>query len=556
MQSLTRFLPRLAVLSVVVALLVGMLPGVAAQGPIADAQVVTDYLNMRGAPRASAGLVQALPNGTLMTTQGRTDDGEWLFVTTYEGVTGWVKTSWVALRLDLDVMTLPVTNATVDVPDAPAASAPQASAPVVEAPQAPAITSTGQVANVVTRVNIRRGPGTTYGRLGTLNLGTQITLAGRDMSGVWIYGQTGSGYTGWVVGQYTDVTLNTVYSLPVLDASAPTSGAAPVQQAAASAPAGGVPAPVAAPSTGGGFMLGGQVSGFSQQGWMQAAGMTWVKRQVVYGNGADPGGQAGLIADAHNRGFRILLSVKGHPNELASDPNYINNFANYLGGLAALGADAIEVWNEQNIDREWPAGRIDPAWYTQMLAAAYNAIKSRNGSTMVISGAPAPTGAEGAFGTDRVWNDDRYMRGMAAAGAANYMDCIGIHYNAGATAPGQSSGHPGGGHYSWYYNPMVNLYSGAFGGSRPLCFTEIGYLSGEGYGPVPGGFAWAGNVTVAQQAQWLADAARMARNSGRVRLFIVWNVDFTNWGADPMAGYAIVRPGGDCPACRALGGIW
>jgi hypothetical protein len=304
-------------------------------------------------------------------------------------------------------------------------------------------------------------------------------------------------------------------------------------------------------------MLGGQVADFSQQGWMQSAGMTWVKRQVVYNNGANPGDQAGLIADAHNRGFRILVSVKGHPGDLASDPNYINNFAGYLGGLAGLGADAIEVWNEMNIDREWPAGRIDPNWYVQMLAASYNAIKSRNGGTMVVSGAPAPTGAEGAFGLDRVWNDDRYVRGMAAAGAARYMDCIGIHYNEGIISPNQRSGDPRGGHYTRYFWGMVDLYWGAFGGQRPLCFTEIGYLSPEGYGGLPGSFAWAGSTSVAQQAQWLADSARLARSSGRVRLFIVWNVDFTGrWGDDPMGGYAIVRPNGDCPACRSLAGIW
>ncbi|GAB4568781.1 MAG: hypothetical protein Kow0077_00230 [Anaerolineae bacterium] len=556
MTTRNTVLQRLTAVIVLLALALGSLPPAQAQGPIADAQVVTDYLNLRAAPSSSAAIVQQLPNGMLLDAEGRNADASWLYVRTPEGVQGWVKTSWVATRLDMDLMSLPLSNATVDAPASSAGGAEAGST-------APSVTLTGATATVVTRVNIRRGPGTSYSRMATLGLGVEIGLAGRDATGLWIYGQTSNGYTGWVAARYTDVTLDVVTVLPVLDASAPTGGGAPRPAAApaasaapASAPA-GIPAPVAAPSTGGGFMLGGQVSSFSQQGWMQAAGMTWVKRQVTYNNGADPGGQAGLIADAHNRGFRILLSVKGHANELASDPNYINNFANYLGGLAALGADAIEVWNEQNIDREWPTGRIDPNWYTQMLAASYNAIKSRNGSTMVISGAPAPTGAEGAFGTDRVWNDDRYIRGMAAAGAARYMDCVGVHYNAGVTSPSQSSGHPGGGHYSWYFWPMVNLYWGAFGGSRPLCFTELGYLSAEGYGALPGGFAWAQGVTVAQQAQWLAEAARLARSSGKVRLMIVWNVDFTgNWGADPMGGYAIVRPNGDCPACRALGGIW
>ncbi|MEK6574621.1 MAG: hypothetical protein AABZ58_09960 [Chloroflexota bacterium] len=35
-------------------------------------------------------------------------------------------------------------------------------------------------------------------------------------------------------------------------------------------------------------------------------------------------------------------------------------------------------------------------------------------------------------------------------------------------------------------------------------------------------------------------------------MIIVWNVDFWAYGADPHAGYAIIRPGGGCPACDAL----
>ncbi len=57
---------------------------------------------------------------------------------------------------------------------------------------------------------------------------------------------------------------------------------------------------------------------------------------------------------------------------------------------------------------------------------------------------------------------------------------------------------------------------------------------------------------MAQQAQWLGEAANLAKFSGIVRIFIVWNVDFTQYGDDPMAGYAIVRPGGGCPACDSL----
>ena len=70
--------------------------------------------------------------------------------------------------------------------------------------------------------------------------------------------------------------------------------------------------------------------------------------------------------------------------------------------------------------------------------------------------------------------------------------------------------------------------------------------------PLPGAFGWAGNTTLAQQAQWLGQAAGLSRDSGKVRMTIVFNVDFTVYNDDPQAGYAIIRPGGTCPACDAL----
>jgi hypothetical protein len=101
---------------------------------------------------------------------------------------------------------------------------------------------------------------------------------------------------------------------------------------------------------------------------------------------------------------------------------------------------------------------------------------------------------------------------------------------------------------------MLNRAIGPFGGKQ-ACFTELGYLSPEGYGTLPGAFAWAQNTSVAEQATWLAEAAVLAAQSGRVRLMIVFNVDFSTYGADPQAGYAIIRPDGTCPACDTLASV-
>jgi hypothetical protein len=280
---------------------------------------------------------------------------------------------------------------------------------------------------------------------------------------------------------------------------------------------------------------------------MHHAGMTWVKRQVqAFQDYSAP------INEAHANGFRILLGIVGSGGSVGDD-SYLNQYAQSVAAAAAQGADAIEVWNEPNIDHEWASGQISPQRYTEMLRLAYTAIKAANPNTLVISAAPAPTGYFGGcsgIGCD----DNQFIAGMAKAGAANYMDCIGVHYNEGILPPTQTSGDPRGSssYYTRYYSGMVNTYYAAFGGKRKLCFTEFGYLTPEGFPPLPGAFGWAQNVTVAQQASWLAQAVSLASRSGKVRLFIIWNIDFTQYDADPQAGYAIIRPGGGCPTCDAL----
>jgi hypothetical protein len=285
---------------------------------------------------------------------------------------------------------------------------------------------------------------------------------------------------------------------------------------------------------------------------MRTAGMTWAKKQIRWNRGDGTGAAAGAINEARANGFKILLGVVGYPNQMGDFEAYSDEFANYLGQVAALGPDAIEVWNEPNLAREWPAGNINGQTYTRLLAKSYNAIKAANPNVMVISAALAPTGFFGGCANNGC-DDNVFLRQMANAGAVNYMDCIGVHYNEGVVPPDQRSGDPRSEHYSRYFWGTLDLYYNTFGGARRACWTELGYLSGEGYPPLPGAFAWAGNTTVGQHAEWLGRAVALSRSSGKVRLMIIWNVDFTVYNDDPQAGYAIVRPDGSCPACGPLG---
>lgn len=415
-------------------------------------------------------------------------------------------------------------------------------------------------ADAVVRVdaNVRVGPGIIYGLVtGGIGGGTQVPVLGRNDDASWLYILMPDGQTkGWIFAQLLDLNANLdVSALEKIEVTAqplPQDSGGGSDDGGSSGGGGtNPPPPVSAPPvTNASFELGGQTHTFANPQIMSIAGMNWVKFQQKWGPGANPADLAGRINNAHGAGFKVLLSIPGadaYPDSIA-----FGEYVQYLAGVAALGPDAIEVWNEENIDFEWPAGQIDPASYVNnMLAPAYNAIKSANGNVMVISGAPAPTGFDN--GTN-AWSDSRYIAGMAAAGAAGYMDCVGVHYNAGATSPSQTTGHPAGSdHYSWYFWPTLNLYANTFG--KPVCFTELGYLSGQDYGGVPERFGWASNTTVAQHAAWLAEAASLAASSGKVRLMIIFNVDFTQWGDDPQAGYAMIRKDGSCPACQTLGQV-
>lgn len=308
--------------------------------------------------------------------------------------------------------------------------------------------------------------------------------------------------------------------------------------------------PTLAPTWSGGFQLGAVVDDISAHSeLMLTCGIMWVKQSVRH-SAQGPGNEA-PIELAHSNGLRILLTVTGDKQQIY-DGEYQATFISFLASLAEQGADAIEVWNEPNLDREVVI--VDPAQYTTLLCTAYTAIKEANPDTLVISGAPAPTGYFGGC-TSTGCDDLPWVQGLAAAGAAECLDFIGASYTAGATSPSAESGHPMGIHHTYYFWPMVERYHAAFANARPLAFTTFGYLSPEGYGEAPEWVSWGKNTTVAKQAAWTTEAVQISIDSGKVGMIIIWNLDSTRWGGEHneiQAGWALIRHDGSCPACEAL----
>jgi Bacterial SH3 domain len=396
-------------------------------------------------------------------------------------------------------------------------------------------TTTGDATVAITDqqlVNLRGGPDFAYDPLQALATGTPLFLIGKTWDSQWYQVRLMNGQEGWIYNLYIVIWID------------PRSIVVTYQEP--------TQPPTAAVNT---FVLGGHIMDMTGSGFALAhsAHMTWIKVQHRFYVGQSAADVLPEIQAAHQNGFRILLGMVGDQAQMRDYNSYVASYAAFVAEVAAAGADAIEIWNEPNIDHEWPSGWIDGAIYTQMLAASYTAIKARSPGTVVISAAPAPTGFFGVEGCGTGGcNDDIFLKQMAFAGAQNYLDCVGLHHNDGIVSPLETTGDPRGNYPTNYLMGVIGRVPPEFNG-KPLCFTEVGYLSPEGYGSLPGNFAWAQNTTVAEQAQWLADAVRVARSSGRVAMMIVWNLNFTVYTAsDPMAGYAIQRRDGGCLACDAL----
>lgn len=306
------------------------------------------------------------------------------------------------------------------------------------------------------------------------------------------------------------------------------------------------------------FEYGGHVNDLTNvatNGALRLSGMTWVKFQVEFNpDQSSVIDVIPLIAAAHDRGFRVLLMLGPRLEDIqrSGETPYQQQFINFLVEVAKWHPDAIEVWQEPNIDRWWPTNQISGQSYVNLLEQAYRAIKQANPDVMVISAAPAPTSAGNEF-PGQIVNDDRWLQEVVSAGGLQWMDCLGAHYVEGVVSPLATSGDPRDNLYTRYFSTMFDTYWNITGGQKPICWTELGYLAPEGSAP-PDSFIWAMDTTGWEQGVWLAQATALSARSGRVRLMIVWNVDFNTVNTE-MPGYAIIRPDGSCPACEALAAV-
>jgi hypothetical protein len=329
-------------------------------------------------------------------------------------------------------------------------------------------------------------------------------------------------------------------------------------------------------------------------GQVESLGLGWVKQQVEWAHfEGNPGqmdwsGYDAVVEAANQRGIKVMLSVVDAPrwsrtyfddNVEGAPPDDLTLVADFLGRMVERyqgRIHAVEVWNEQNLDREWDTAEgVNATRYVEMLRLAYQAIKSRDPNIIVISGALSPVGASYAEGDRVIYMDDfQYFDQMIAAGFLSYCDCVGAHHNGINMPPNvawdegyndpaaQFRGPFDNPDHSWSFKSTLWGYHDrivAAGSDKPLCITEFGWATAEGFDGYPPGFEFALDNTLEEQAQWDVEAFQLMRQWGFVRLAFLWNLNYSQLhggqGAQsPNAPYGIIDlNGAPRPAFGAIG---
>jgi uncharacterized protein YgiM (DUF1202 family) len=540
-------------------------------------------VNLRGGPGPNYLVLAKLDPGTAVAVLSIHATQEWVRVRVNEtGRTGWVAAELIQFApAPVQTVLLPtptpdpeLRTSTVAQP-AVAAAAPAQNP--VEAPQA--TTSAGAIAaDVVTAeeavelaavapsgptaiiqpasMNVRGGPGTNYGVVTTVRSGAALPILAVGPNGDWYKVQLDGQPEAWIAASLAR-TSGGLDGLPRLAAdevpAPPVAAAAPAAPAlAAAAPASGD----APPPAGGGFFAYGIQAHLWQHGEKGAIagqvrdiGFTWVKAQVRWEFAEDHPGHVNwhemdqIVEVMHGNGVNVLFSIVTAPQWTRPDkpgtggpPNDFNVFAAFVGNVAArycgrLGA--IEVWNEQNLQREWEGFPLDPALYMDLLRRSYSAIKNNCPSILVISGAPTPSG-----NSPVAVDDVDYLRGMYAHGLAAYSDGVGVHpsgfahppevtvqdWQAGRYTPPPSHFD----HRSFYFRSTMEEYRSVMVANgdvnKRLWPTEFGW--GSSSTPFPG-YEYQAYITESMQAQYIVRAYLLMREWGWVGVPFLWNLNYS-----------------------------
>ncbi len=210
-------------------------------------------------------------------------------------------------------------------------------------------------------------------------------------------------------------------------------------------------------------------------------------------------------------------------------PDHLDDWAAFCAEVARRYPQAvgIEVWNEPNNVDFWGRGlaniKPDPAYYTQMLATAYDAIKGVDPSMPVIGGALA--NAQRSLSNGQI-SARSFLTSMLQDGAASHMDGVSEHDY--PISPSSRLDHT-------LFEPTIDQIRAALAGAGvqlPIWLTEVGVTTTPGT---------ALTVPEDQQAGVLADFFAWIPTQEDVNAFFIHTLtEPSQDNGDSQKGYALL----------------
>ena len=239
--------------------------------------------------------------------------------------------------------------------------------------------------------------------------------------------------------------------------------------------------------------------------------------------------------------------ANARPDNLQWYADFVRVFAERYRTHSPYGhVDAIEVWNEPNLQREWgeTISHQSAADYVRMLKLTYVAVKSVDPSIQIITAGLSPTGDYDGTAAP----DDQFLQWLYDAGLSGNYDVLGLNANAQVAdptaAPGSVDGFPDG---SFYFRRVEQLRAieEQNGDSNPVWLMEYGWTSDS----VHADRAWYA-VSQQQVAANILTAMRYARaNWPWMGVMTLWGMPDPNWTADREEyWWMIANPDGSAPA--------
>ncbi len=279
-----------------------------------------------------------------------------------------------------------------------------------------------------------------------------------------------------------------------------------------------------------------------------------------------------VVKASNDVGIRVIARLDLQPGWARADrapngpPDRYDDFADFVYALvdhfkpgAGNGViDAIELWNEPNLAREWGNQRIDAesaADYVRLMCLGHHTAKRASSHIVTISAGLAPTGTM----THEAADDTVYLQWMYDAGARGCFDVLGAHgagYKAGPwVGPGElASDRRWGGHASFGFRRVEQLRDVMVRNGdeqKQVWLVEFGWTSD----PIHPSYSWH-RVSEDAKALYIVEAYKWARMNWApwIGVMILWNMASPDWTPSREEyWWSVTAPdGSDRPAYEAV----